>query len=319
MGVGRWGLRGEVRTAIKDRSKPFICDIPASLLKRSTELSQGARMLYLAMRGLANGKTGELAIRSNPLDWKFIARHAEIGRDLWQRFLRELLASGYVTRERERVEHYKGGRKRIVLGRARYFVLKQPRTLKKPTILLMPDSSTVGESGTQFFSETPYRDVVFAVTSDPERKKPIERVRKSSSPTRDDEGSRVTSLDSKTTSFLTDEDRTLVQNVQARLRAQYPQAYDRNKDRVDDPLFVREAISMIDERGESAISVPDAYFASGVVKILDCEMDMLALSDLLIRKEHLRNKFMAGFSPTLDPAQDQARQQFNRMVEGKNQ
>jgi hypothetical protein len=133
--------------------KPFICDVPAKMLKRCKELSKGARMLHGTMRGLANGKTGELAIRGNPLDWKFIAREAEIGRDQWQRLLRELLAAGYVTRERERVEHYASGRKRIVLGRARYFVHKQPKHIKKTSILLMPDSPTVEESGTQVFQK----------------------------------------------------------------------------------------------------------------------------------------------------------------------
>lgn len=304
--------------ATKERSKPFICDIPARLLTRNTELSRGARMLYVAMRGLANGKTGELAIRGNPLDGKFIARKAEIGRDLWQQLLKELLAAGYVTRQRERVAHYKGGRKRIVLGRARYFVYKQPKTIKKPIILLMPDSSTVEESGTQIIQKHLTADSGgFDVVSGFE---PIGGNTKSSSPVADDDAG-VTSFDSTANSnpFLTDEDRALVQNVQARLRAQYPQAYDRNKDRVDDPAFIQEAISMIDKRGESAISVPDAYFASGIAKILDCEADLLALLDVLARKEHLRKKFMTGFAPTLEAAQEKARQQFNRMLEGKIQ
>ncbi len=274
-------------------------------------------MLYGTMRGLANGKTGELAIRGNPLDWRFIAREAEIGRDQWQRLLRELLAAGYVTRERERVEHYKNGRKRIVLGRARYFVHRQPKAVKRASILLVPDSPTVEESGIQISSETPYTIQRFGVAVESEREKPREGKQQSSSPSKDDDGSPVSSLDSEANPFLTDEDRTLVQNVQARLRAQYPQAYDRNKDRVDDPLFVQEAIAMIDQRGESAISVPDSYFASGIAKILDCDADMRALSDDLARKEQLCKKFMPGFAPTLDAAQEEARQQFNRMAKGR--
>ncbi len=74
---------------------------------------------------------------------------------------------------------------------------------------------------------------------------------------------------------------------------------------------------MIDQRGESAISVPDSYFASGIANILDCDADMRALSDDLARKEQLCKKFMPGFAPTLDAAQEEARQQFNRMAKGR--
>jgi hypothetical protein len=308
-----------MKPATKNRSEPFICDVQATFLKRSTKLSRSARMLYMAMRALANGKTGELAIRGNPLDWRYISKQAEIGRNVWQRCLKELIAAGYVTREREIVEHYKDGRKRMVWGRARYFAHRQPKTAKKPIILPMPLSCTVEEKGTQISSEAPYTIERFGVAVESEREKPIEGKQQSSSPSKDDDGSRVSSLDSEANPFLPDEDQTLVRNVQARLRAQYPQTYDRNKDRVDDPLFIREAISMIDERGESAISVPAAYFASGIAKILDCEAHLLALSDVLARKEHRRTKFMPGFSPALDAAQEKARQQFNRMVEGKIQ
>jgi hypothetical protein len=306
-----------MKLATKERSKSFICDIPAHLLKRSTELSRGARNLYATMRALANGKTGELAIRGNPLDWRFIARRAEIGRDLWQRLLRELLASGYVTRERERVEHYRHGRKRIVLGRARYFVHKLPKTIRKPSILLMPDSSTVGESGTQIISETPYRGTASVVDVVSASERSEKGNQPSSSPCGHDDDSRETSVDSLTNLLLTDEDQILVRNVQARLHTQYPRAYDRNKSRVDDPAFIQEAICVVDGRGHSAISVSDAYFASGISKILDCEMDMLALSATLARKEKLRKKYMTEFSPTLTPAQEESRQKFHRMVEGK--
>ena len=142
-------------------AKPFIVDVPASLLKRSTELSRDARTIYMTMRALANGRTGELAIRGNPLDWRYIARQAEMGRDRWQRAVKELIAAGYVTRERERVRMFVRGRMRVVFGRARYFVTRQAKpaqsakTAKTPRVLLMPDSSTVEESGTQIFSETP--------------------------------------------------------------------------------------------------------------------------------------------------------------------
>ena len=123
------------------------------MTRKHANLSKAARSLYLTMRGLASGKSGELAIRGNPFDWKYIARKAEIGRDVWQRCIKELLAAGLVSRLRERVCMYRDGRKRAVLGRAHYFVHRQPKTAKKPKILLMPDFSTVEESGRQIFQK----------------------------------------------------------------------------------------------------------------------------------------------------------------------
>jgi hypothetical protein len=307
-----------MKATVKNRSKPFICDVPAQMLKRSTQFSRGARTLYVTMRALANGKTGELAIRGNPLDWRYISKQAEIGRFTWLKAQKELTAAGYVTVERERVYNYKGGKKRTVLGRAHYFAHRQPITIKKPLFAVKSDSCTVHESDPQISSETPYRNRAFAVGVARERKK-LKEARKSSSPTSDDDVSRVTSSDSKANPFCSEEDETLIRNVQGRLRVQYPQAYGRNKDLVDDSLFIQEAISLIDERGESAISVPHAYFASGIAKILDCEKDRLILSDLVTRKARLRRKFTADFTPTLNATQEQARRRFNRMVEGKIQ
>jgi hypothetical protein len=306
-----------MKATAKDRGKPFICDVPAKMLKRSTQLSRAARTLYVTMRALANGTTGELAIRGNPLDWRFISKQAEIGRFTWLKAVKELVAAGYVTVERERLYNYKGGRKRTVLGRAHYFVHRQPRTIKKPLFVLKSDSCTVHQPDPQISSETPNANWTLASCARHERKKLVEGAYKSSSPSPDDDGSHVTSSDLKANLFCSEEDETLIRNIQARLRTQFPQAYDRNKDRIDDPLFIQEAVSMIDERGDSAISVPDAYFASGVAKILDCERDILALSDILARKEQRRKKYMAGFTLTLNATQEQARHQFNRMVERK--
>ena len=145
----------------RDLRRQFIVDVPASLLKRNATLSRNSRVLYLTMRGLANGKTGELAIRGNPLDWRYIARQAEMGRDAWQRAVRELIVAGLVVRKRPRVTIYRGGRRRVVLGRARYFVhrqaraAKQAKTDKESQVLLMPDFSAVEESGIQIASNTP--------------------------------------------------------------------------------------------------------------------------------------------------------------------
>jgi|HubBroStandDraft_6_1064221.scaffolds.fasta_scaffold157765_2 hypothetical protein len=290
--------------------KPFICDVPAKMLKRSKDLSKGARMLHGTMRGLANGRTGELAIRGNPLDWKFIAREAEIGRDQWQRLLRELLASGYVTRERERAEHYKSGRKRIVLGRARYFVHKQPKRAKKPSILLMPDSPTVEESGTQVFSETPYRAERSA--SPVCELKTVEKKNhqsSSGSPATpdDDDDSRACSLESNP--FLPDETKILMDRIRRRLRERWPQLFEPYKKQLQDDDFLSSAIQMIGERGEEQIVNPIAYFTTALIEILltadgpDPETfddDFGWLVQKAENKRDLREWFMPGFTgPTL--------------------
>jgi hypothetical protein len=145
----------------------FIFDIDAEVLRK---LSGGAQHLYVTLRRLADGRSGELAINGNPLDWRYIARQAGMGRDLWQKYLRELRLAGLVWRKRERVPHYLDGRKRQVLGRAHYFVRRQahiPENIKNQPILLMPDSPTVGESGTQYIQKhpEPYARVACAVDS----------------------------------------------------------------------------------------------------------------------------------------------------------
>ena len=282
-------------------------------------------MLYLAMRGLASGKTGELAIRGNPLDWRFIARRAEIGRDLWQRLLRELLASGYVTRERGRVEHYKGGRKRIVLGRARYFVHKQPKSIKKPSILLVPDSPTVEESGTQISSETPYCPERSASLVSEERKA-VERTRaqsSSGSPATPDDDFRASSLESKANPFLPEETQILMDRIRRRLRERWPQLFELYKKHLQDDDFVSSAIELIGGRGEEQIINRIAYFTTALSEILVAadgpdpetfEDDLGWLIERAQKKRELREKYMGQLQP-LSPKSEERRQQFNRMVE----
>lgn len=90
------------------------------MLQKHADLSKAARNLYVTMGALANGKTGELAIKGSPLDWQYICRRAEIGRYTWLKALKELIAAGYVSCERKRVFVYRNGRKRVVLGRAQF-------------------------------------------------------------------------------------------------------------------------------------------------------------------------------------------------------
>jgi hypothetical protein len=305
----------------KSRKEDFVCDIDAPMLKKHPAVSKAARNLWSTMRALADGKTGELTIKKNPLNWKAICRQAEIGRDTWQRLLKELLAHGLVTRTREIVEHYKGGRRRMVWGRARYFVHKRPKSIKSSMFLPMPDSPAAEESGTQIIQKhlepSPRRGVGGCSSS-----VSVQRAESSSPTATADDDARVgvsNSANKKANPnpFLTGQDEALVCEVQARIRAQYPETYDRHKDRVDDVLFVVEAIAMIDGRGKSAISVPDAYFAAGIVKILDCDLDKLLIDDILARKKLLREKYMGKFETNLSPEQEQAMRQFRAMLETK--
>jgi hypothetical protein len=318
-----------MKAAVKNRSEMFICDIPAKMLKRNTNLSKGARMLYGTMRGLANGKTGELAIRGNPLGWKFIAREAEIGRDRWQRLLRELLASGYVTRVRERVELYKGGRKRNVLGRARYFVHKQPRTIKKSSALLVPDSRTVEESGIQISSETPYRQGRSASPAHEERQEAGRTREQSSSgsPATPDDDFRAISLELQANPFLPEETNILMDRIRRRLRERWPHLFEPYQQHIQEDDFLSSAIEMIGERGEERIINPIAYFTTALVEMLvhadgpdpqTFQDDFGWLVEKAQRKRQLRERYMDKLQP-LTAEQEEARRQFNRVVEGKNQ
>jgi hypothetical protein len=300
------------------RKKPFVCDVDATWLKKNPNVTKNARSLYGTMKALANGKTGKLCIRGNPLNWEFIRRQAEVCKNVWQRSLKELIDIGLVSIERERVTIYRDGRKRSVLGRATYLIHRQPKTVRKRRILQEPFSSTVQKKGAQDFQRHPEAGAPGLSGSGSDRKK--EYREQSSSPTANaDDDSRVNVSDSaaKPNPFLSSEDETLGREVQARIRAQYPETYDRHKANVDDLQFVVEAIAMIDGRGQSAISVPDAYFAAGLVKILDCDVDVLAVSDILARKKLLRGKYMARFEPNLTPEREEAMRRFREMVATK--
>ncbi len=121
------------------------------------QLSREARYVYLGLRGLANGRTGALAIKGNPLDWRYICKQLEIGRYTWLWVRKDLIAAGLLSENRLRVIRFKDGRKREVLGETTYYVHKQPlapKTDKKPRILLKSDSPNKGESDPQSFKDT---------------------------------------------------------------------------------------------------------------------------------------------------------------------
>ena len=336
--------------------KPFIVDVPASMLKRNPnlQLNKAARNLYTTMRALANGKTGELKINGRWVKATVIDKAAEMCRDLRMRAMRDLVALGLVTMERERVKRVIKGRIRVVRSFTKYVVFRSPTTnesaakrkqngntdAKNQPILLQSISSTVVEIDSQFFSETPRGGSPDFSGSAFQKEVVEENHNQSSSPRKDDDRPgdfpNVTNRNPSPTPspFMSGDDEILVRRVQDRLRKQYPQAFDRDKhiienpirlleaafDRdkhiIENPFFVLEAIEMIDQRGSSHLSAPEAYFATGVAKILDCDVDLLAICDILARKFHLREKFMARFEE-LSPEQEQARRKFNAMEKTK--
>jgi hypothetical protein len=169
--------------AVKCR-KPFVVAAPAPMLKRNPTLSKNARNLYMTMWTLADGKTGELRINGRWLQSVVIDRAAEMCRDIRMKCMRELIALGLVSFDRERVERFVKGRKRVVLGRTRYCVHRRaqiqhyqqnvtpnreldgsekpndfggpvPKIIKTPNVLLKSISSTVEEIDSQILSVTP--------------------------------------------------------------------------------------------------------------------------------------------------------------------
>jgi hypothetical protein len=138
----------------KSKNKPFIVDLDSRLLKRNSKLklSRGARSLYGTLRALANGRTGALTIRGNPLDWQFICRQAEVSHCTWRKYRTELLDAGLLWEQRERVTIFKDCRKRVVLGRTTYHVRRQAvaqKTAKNPAFLLSANSSSIEELAPQ--------------------------------------------------------------------------------------------------------------------------------------------------------------------------
>jgi len=82
--------------------------------------------------------------------------------------MRELVAAGFVTVDRERVLRIVNGRKRVVMGRCHYFVHRSPidpKASKRPQILLKSLSCTVQEKDPQYVSNPPFSTVPDGVRS----------------------------------------------------------------------------------------------------------------------------------------------------------
>lgn len=170
----------------------MVRETPAWLLTRQDWISDGARRLFLAMKSLADVKTGELAIpgRGEEARWikpKTIDRKASMCDETRKKYMRELIALGAVRHERKRVTRTIGNRLRAFLGVSRYTLLElkppiaafdaasstaknkenpesepqgsvsstaNPSTAKGENDLLRPTSSTVEEIGHEYLSES---------------------------------------------------------------------------------------------------------------------------------------------------------------------
>jgi hypothetical protein len=278
--------------------EPFIVDVPATLLKRNTELSKAARVLYSTMRSLADGKTGALKIRNRWLKAKAIDAAAEMCRDVRLRAMRELVALGLASMERERVERVIKGRKRVVFGITRYFVHRQPAARKKTEskpFLLKSISSTVEKIDSQVFSNPPVGAVsegsgVLPVVSENEKGEVSHHHPEPPKPD-DDLPSRFEKLQNTARAILVE--------------------------RGEDAEFVEAAIQFIDERSAALGRSPGsaAYYLASFQTLQHSSEEMAAIWETVKRRRELREKWMPGFTGELSPDSETHRQEFNRYVE----
>lgn len=279
--------------------KPFIVDVDAVLLKRHSQLSKGARNLYGTMRGLADGKTGELAINGHPLDWRYISSQAEIGRCSWLKYLRELRLAGLVSVTRERVLRLIDGRRYVVLGPSLYVVHRQavtPENVKNQPILLKSDCATVGESDPQIIQTHPSVSVSsgFAVP----RGEGVS-------------GEHTRNHHLRFESSKPDDDRGYASN-------HFEKIQDKAKailtGQGESPDFVDEAFLLFDDRSELFGSTPATanYYLTCFEQLKHDSVQMAELWGVVKRKRSLREKYMPGFTGQLSPESEKRRRKFNR-------
>lgn len=288
----------------RSATRAFIVDVPANLLKRNTEVSKDARDLYSTMRSLADGKTGALRIKRRWLKAKAIDAAAEMCRDVRMRAMRELVALGFVTMERERVERVIGGRRRVVMGAVHYIVYRQPvtsKSAKKQPFLLKSISSTVEEIDSQFLSETPSGtvsggSVVPSVVSERGTGK-VNHHHQAPSKTDDDRATLYLSGQEPPNRF-----EQLQEKAKANLVAQG-----------EDPEFVETAIQFIDERSWLFGKVPatEAYYVASFATLKHNSAEMAELWEIVNRRRALREKYMSGFTGELSEESETNRRAFN--------
>jgi hypothetical protein len=115
------------------KKRPFVVrEIDGRMLRKNSELSKAARMLWLTMLGMADAKTGELRHRDHWYSGKEIDARAETSERTRKPLIQELALAGLVRWERERIRRVLKDRltghlrMRCVSGRTKYVVLKSP-------------------------------------------------------------------------------------------------------------------------------------------------------------------------------------------------
>ena len=311
---------------------PFIVDMPATMLKCNAKLSRNARILYAAMRALAHGKTGELKIPGRRwgqsedawLQATEFDRKAQMCRCVRLRAMRELVAHGLVSVERERVGRFLGGRRRVVLGPCHYSVHRQavaPRTIKSPKILQESIFSTVEEIDSQIFPNPPLdpRGLVFsaAATFAAENGSDSEGTKSSSAPqnrTADDDDSGISLSDFNGASAPKGNPNRPVEEEQTHVEKILDRAAATLERRGENPLLVAEALSFIDQRSHEAGTVPgsERYYIVAYETLLQAPDDLAEVTDLMIRKKRLRDKFIPG--PIIPKEKDEEKIRFVHQV-----
>jgi hypothetical protein len=264
--------------------KPFIVDAPATMLKCNAEFSRNARILYQAMRSMADGKSGHLKIRGRWLRACEFDRAAEMCRCVRLRAMRELVTFGLVSVERVRVERFINGRRRVVLGPCRYTVHREP------TVLQQSISSTVEEIDSQVLSNPP---MGAGGSGFPAFEVSMGGAHKSSSAPRqrtsdDDEArSPQSTLKGNGNPNPSVEEQSHVEKIIGRAAPILEKCGE-------DPIFVAEALAFIDQRSHDAGTVPgsERYYIVAYETLLESRDDLAQVTDTMIWKKYLREKYM---------------------------
>jgi hypothetical protein len=264
-------------------------------------MTWGTRNLYGTMRGLADGKTSELAINGHPLDWRYISSQAEIGRYSWLKYFRELRLAGLASATRERVLRVIDGRRHMVLGCSLYVVHRQaviPANFKNQPILLESDCPTVGESDPQIIQTHQGAGVStgFAVP----RGEGIS-------------GASAHNHHLPAEAHQSDDDRAGVLN-------HFEKIQDKAKGALvaqgGEPDFIDEALLLFDERSELHGSTPATanYYLACFEQLKHDSRQMAELWEVVARRRSLREKYMPGFTGQLSPESEKRRRKFNERV-----
>ena len=275
----------------------FKVDIDADVVR---PLTPGARNLYLALRWLADGCTGEVSRNGEPFSAKYICEQAKISEDSWQKYLRELREAGLVTVAPER-------RNRALWKTPRYTVHRQPvanKNGKKP--MFRPGREfPVAVTGTGIsrpkYSETPsgssLRDSP-SLAGQSETGKNVNHHH----PTADDD---------------------------EKFSSPEPNHYERIQDQATafligkghDPDFVEIGIQFVEARSVQFGGTPVAahYYIHSFLRLLENDNDKAVVWALVDQKRKRREKYMPGFTGKLTVDEEQRRQQFNEILEQRMQ